>query len=705
MIALDPAARALGRAAALRAPRAFAALAGAELPAAATLIETDGHAATGHGAARYVHDWLATPALLAAHPRACFAAADGRVFRLLGDQQGWITPEQLGCPRSAPGTDQRAFLQAAIDYAVAAGLKGVMLHQRSYELWAPPRSSAFSAHDRHDGNFLVITGRIALASAHPLRTRLHCKGPTGGSLASDYQVLDAPEYGGAVIWRGSGIKIASTVNSGSPAEPDDALPLVTLERLVLFSDAVGTRNTAWPAYPPSRMAGRENCWDVSNKGIHVQQDRQAGIIRARDSDIIGFLGECVYSSALGKGGFVGRNLVMRHSNGQALNPNGPGLFDIDGLIAENCGFAIEGWGGRLNARIVNATFRDCKRGSLSGGWNWAADRREDGTLPLLYLDARFENCTDLHIGAYTHGRLVLVDTQLALIGLTAAHKVHDVDLDVTSICDAAGGMTAVRFGPAAGAPAQSLSDISVRLRCVRSRAAREAARGFNLLFSQSGSLGPDIYLRASGKVRKGGAVYGTMPDFGIAVIEQGLEITERGGASAFDPRTTPAPDLGAFWLRANFGGESGVFAMMLPADLARFNDGAEIIIEHRDDTSKQAVLDVGGLALLAYKDRVKLRADRFHNRWRVAEAPASIAVQTTLSVPATAAGAESGPYAVAHPAARPGARAEVRVMAASPHTVSAVRAEAGQVRFWLRNMDAGAAVPVAALPVSAAIAA
>ena len=435
MSALDFGARALALRANAQRPLIFNELASAALPESVTRIESQGHAAPGVGAASYVCDETANSALMTAHPLAIFRGAGGRHFRLTGAYDGFITPEQMGCPPYKEGVNQQPFIQAAIDYALAAGLNGVRFTQAVYELWCPLRMAEFSFNADHSGCFMVVTGQLSLESSHPLRSKLHCKGPNGGSLLTDYQVLKTTYYGDDVIWRGHAIKITGTEFASSAQLPAKSLSMAYIRNLVLFSDAVGVGNVSWPAFAPSRDPSRENCWDISNKGIYFQEDRQHGIVRAENVDVVGFLGECVYAPNQGKGGFIGRNLVLKHTNGQALNPNGPELFDIDGLYAENCGFSIEGWAGKSRGRIVNATFVNCVGGGVSGGTFFTAARREDGSLPILTLEATLQNCGDFHLGSYISGKLTLIDTQLALVVLTPTQLIHDIDLDVTTICD------------------------------------------------------------------------------------------------------------------------------------------------------------------------------------------------------------------------------------------------------------------------------
>lgn len=689
MSALDFGARALALRAGAQRPLTFTELAAADLPESVTRIESYGHFAAGAGPASYVSDSKASSALMTAHPAALFRGANDRHFRLMGDADGFITPEQMGCPPYTPGINQQPFIQAAINYALAAGLNGVRFTQRNYELWCPLRTAEYSLNTDHSGCFMVVTGQLTLESSHPLRSQLNCKGPNGGSLATDYQVLDTVNYGNNVIWRGHGIKITGTIGSGFAQAATNDLAMVKIRNLILFSDAVGVQNQSWPALAPSRDPSRENCWDISNKGLYFQQDKQIGIVQAENLDVIGFLGECIYSSGLGKGGFIGRNLVLKHTNGQALNPNGPEIFDVDGLYAENCAFSIEGWSGKTRGKIVNATFVKSKNGGIAGGTYWSSARRDDGSLPMLYLEATLQDCGDFYVGSYTSGTLTLIDTQMAVVLVHSSHIIRDVDLNVTSICDKRANIIAVRFAPFTGSAARSIENVNIRLHGMATADARANGRGIGSLLSQQGSLGPNNFVRASGQFKKIGAINGgTLPDFYVSIIDQGFELTDLGGPVFFNAATTPSPDIGVGWIRPGFSGASGLFTINIPANVNQHNDGAMVTVEHRDTGSINAMLDVGGLALLGFRDRVRLRADKIHNRWRVMEAPIPRSVTAPVTIPATALNAQAGPFTLALPGTRAWHQAQITPVAAlAGYVVSAVRAETDQIRFWLRNVD------------------
>lgn len=692
MSALDFAARGMALRGLAQRPRLFADLAAAQLPTSVNRIDSSGHATAGWGQATYVSDDLATASLAAAHPLAVFQGADGRYFRLAGDRAGMVTPEQVGCPKYQAGINQQPFIQAAIRYAEATGLSGVVLPQRTYELWCPQRTGAYTDQTHKSGHFIVIEGRIALVGGHPIRTKLHCRGPNGGSLETDFQVLNTPTYGGDVIWRGHGIFITGTVSTGLARLPDENLATITLRNLILYSDARGTRNVAWPAFPASRDPTRVNCWDTSNKGINFQANVQSGDVRAENVDIIGFLGECIYTSHLGQGAFYGRNIVCKHSNGQALNPNGPRVFDIDGFESENCGFTIEGWAGQGYARIVNARFKDSLRGNLNAGTGWAVQRRDDGSLPTLEIDALFQNCGDIYVGSGVFGKVTLIDSQLAVVGMTASQTIEDVTLDAVVVADAATSLTAVRFATYTGAAARSIRNVNISLNCTRTRAVREAGRAVLDLMTQSGSLGPEITVRAKGIVNRVGAVLsGPLPDFYASLVDEGIELLTAGATLVY-PQTTPSPVVGSGWLRlaGTAAGTTGIYPVTLPST-SQFNDSATLIIEHKDDSSTAVRFEIDGL-LLGYKDRIKLRAHKRFNKWIVVERPARLKTAASIALPAIAVGQEAGPFTIALTGAR--ARHEARVVPAADLpglVVSAVRAETDQIRFWMKNIDGAVA--------------
>lgn len=696
MSALDFGARALALRGAELSPRTFAKLQTVQLGSSLDRVESTGHLVEGLGAAAYVCDQTANAALLAAHPRAVFAGANGRYFRLLGTADGFVTPEMMGCPAYTAGVNQRPYIQAAVDYAKAVGLKGVAFVQETYELWAPVRTGAFTADTDHTGTFIVIDGfACSLIGKHGHRTTLDCKGPNGGNLLTDYQVLNSANYGGDVIWRGHAVKLTGSASAWATRPADRTLSHVTIRDLVLRTDMVGVRNNAWPAYPASRDATRVNCWDTSNKGIYCQQDRHIGDLTIENVDIIGFLGEALYAPAYGANGnckVVVRNVVVKHTNGQALNPNGMASMDVDGFYAENCSVGIEGWFGNTFGRLVNAHFKDCNQTQLSGGAGPSTPLRSDSSQPVLGVgNVIFENCGDIYVGSYVQGSISAIDTRVALVPLGPTALVHNTNLRITSVVHKASPTTAIRYAGYPGV-SQVICNTQIHLHAYRSKYAIENGFQFNALWSQSGSLGPKNYLYARGEGFGQVGTVTTVTDNYVALIDEGLDLTVSGAPSYFDPSATPAPDMATGVLRgATFAAGNGVYPVTLPAT-TMYPHNAEIVIEHRD-TAKPAgfmeILDAGTRrALVGLRDRVKLRCNRLHSRWDVITAPALRSATASIDVTSTALGAESGPYIVALPGCRPYYNAQVSAAALMPgFVISAIRPEDDKVKFWVRNID------------------
>lgn len=676
----------------------FAALGTASLPDSITAIDSAGYSAPGLGGGRYVCDALATAALAAAHPRACFPAASGRFFRLAGDADGFITAEQMGCGAYVAGVNQQPAIQAALNYAKAVKLRGVKFMQPTYELWAPLRTGPYATgkdpindNTNHTGNFLVVDQWDCCLLGMPgNKTTLYCKGPNGGSLMTDYQVFNGTFYGDSIIWRGNALKLTGTVGLGFPRPDASLLSHVRVENIRFLSDSVGTQNTNWP----SRVSD-PNSWDITNKGLYYQQDVHVGHASLTNVDIIGFLGESIYTAWTG-GSMLNvfevrlRNVVCKHSNGQAINANGPGMLDVDGFYSENCAFTLEGWGGLIYGRLVNAHFKDSKRGALTGGIYYDSGLRPDGSVPWLTVDATFENCGSVYIGSYAIGRLRLIDTVLAVVSVYSTQVIHSCNLDITAVCHRVNSLTPIRFSPWTGT-SQTIRNNRFRIACQRTKYAIDNGITFAALCTQQGSLGPGNYIYARGEVAAIGTVSAVTDNY-AAFVDEGLDMSTGGAPLVFDPTLVPSPDMGVGWLRAGtFSAGNGVYPVNLPAT-TMFSEGAELVIEHRDAGKTLCFVEIvdGGTrrALLGYKDGVKFRCNKLLARWDLVKAPAPRTASASIAIGSTATGAESGPYTIPLSGCRPWHQAQIVPPALTTgFAISAVRAETDQVKFWVRNYD------------------
>ena len=557
-----------------------------------------------------------------------------RAIELAGDSSGYITPEQLGCPGYAPGVDQRPWLQQAIDHVEATpGLNGVLLTQRQYELWrtewtGSPSDYGTTFHNS-SGNFLVVRKPIRIVSTHPLGTTLQFKGPNGGPLLTDYDVIDGTPYGDDKLHRGIGFLLWSETVVIAPQAPLEDLPALYLENIQLVTGMVAERDTTWPA-----SVGNPNCWDITNKCIAARNDHQHGRVEFRNCEIDGFFGEVLYLGGAidddhGSSELVIRQSVIRNSNGQAMNPNGCAVVDVDGLLVENCSATWEGYAGLRYARLANCMFRNCSSAAASAGSGSTNGRRDDGSQPVLTLhNVTAQNCARFFVGSHVKGKLHLIDTALWCFGATASDVLKNIDLDVTIECDTANIDGGIMLLADAAAPAQSVENVQIRALLTRSDRARANNLHHNGPIVLGASYGPNCAIRVRGD--HGGDMpnyLGSAPtftDYRVKLIDEGLDGTGSSGfpvaGRAFDAMANPDPEFGYGWLRATFGtpGTTGLFPVNVPP-LTNFLDGHEVTISNFDGSSPNARIIVAGRVVLGFNDVVKLRANKLRDRWDVVE--------------------------------------------------------------------------------------
>ena len=705
-MATDNIARSLATRALASEPRSFAELATARLAADIERIDSVGHAQPGLGAATYVRDERATAELMQTHPSACFAA-EGGYFRLLGTADAFVTPEMFGCPEYSPGINQQPYIQAAVDYCISAGLKGVYFPQPRYELWSPARvgyapGDGYS-NTNHTGNFIVVrNGAMTLIGKHGQRTILHCKGPNGGDMLTDYQVVSVSGYGGDCIWRGAALKLCGTVSAYGPREADEKLSHLNIKDLVFLTDMVGTQNTDWPAYAPSHPSGaRENSWDVSNKGIYTQQDRQHGDMRFENVDMIGWLGEAFYlpgsfaAPDLTVGSKVTmRNCVVKHTNGQALNPGGPLVLDIDGFYAENCSAGWEGGAAIGQSRIVNAHFRNCRAASAAGSNSLESALRPDGTMPVCVVDILCENCGQFYAGSFLQGRLRLIDTSLTLKTVTETQRITGIHLDVTVINHARGLGYAVQFDGLSIPGSKMIDRNVIRLAVHRTKEAETAGHACAALVNQIGSLGPGNVVYARGLAHQPGGSTSTSDNY-VSIIDEGIAVSSANYGTTFDPTVTSSPDMSSGYMRAaGFSQGWSRSTVNLPSR-TNYGHGAEITIAHMDGAHTNKIMEVkdGTIvrALISYKNATRFRCDHAKARWEVINPPAPFKAVAQINLEATPLGGETGPYRISAPGCRGYFQADVSsgygVSLPAGLVVSAVRADTDAINFWVRNLN------------------
>jgi hypothetical protein len=613
MNAMDIVARAIAVRAATQLTYTFVELGQAGLPDTSR-IETIGHSDKGWGAATYIADELATVELLTAHPAAVFKA-QGRVLRLLGTD-GSITPEQVGCPPYKPGVNQQPYIQAAINYAQAVGLDGVLLTQPIYELWCPVRRGDLVAAENHSGSFLLIQAPVSLKSNQAGRTTLHCKGPHGGSLETDYQVLSDTDQETQVIWRGPGIKIAGGgVDRQHPAS-DLVRPSILLQNIILHSDATQGGDAS------SAMVQDSDHAVSLHKGITCDHDGTDAVLRIENVDVSGFLGDCISLSnsetADGMMKFIGRNIVLKQSTGCAIALHGVDIVDVDGLAAEKCSLSVFGSIGRDHGHLRNARFRDCGPGTIYGGST--ADTASEMFQPLGDIHLRLENCGDLNVGANLKAQIDAIDTRVLAVATGPDTPIRNVDAHIVSTAHRAVLDGSLHLAAHPDGQAQNVENCSFKLD-VR-RTSHAVLNGFHhksMIVFGSASYGArnDIRVRGDG----GGeliTISKPLTGMRVKVVDDGVDTSLATAPARFDATATATPEFQHVWLRAEFGGSAGRFGLATPST-SDFAEGHEAIIEHRDAASPDATLVIDNTVELVFGGRVKLRARKVAGRWDVIE--------------------------------------------------------------------------------------
>lgn len=668
------------------------------------LVLTSGRSLIGQASGSYVADGLATPALLAAHPRFVAQSSNGRIFRAL-PADGELPVELGGAIGDGQANDQPA-IQAAIAYAEAIGVRTITFGAATYRLHCPVRTSepagAASEH-YYDGHPIVVSSPLVLRSVRHGGSRLAFRHVDGSPRGPNYQLVMSPATGQPTVWRGGGIFLRCPALA--PADYADR-PGLTLIDLTLDGGIPRSGFYDWPA-----RASDGDGWDITDKGIWVEGDRISGDIRLIRTTVSGFRGELIYQAGSGNGEIQIRAAVLSDTNGNLIQAGGTSL-DIDGLIGRNAFQAYEGWAGR-NGRMVNTVFENCvKTGGIAGGrfspgaFNNAPTRMDDGQAPWLVIDAQFNNCGVVRLGSWVRGQIRLTDSFLMLDANEVYREgLHDVDLEVLAQVDQLDNLTAAVLVGSATAGAKTLSDIRLRLQCYRSEEARANARVHTQPVESWGSIGPNVVIEHGGGEAKrnsgpAGNPLSDVPDF-LPCFRANRWVrtaTDWSGTLqdiAAAPQIVPRADFMAVYTAA-----PGTWPVSLP--VAGIGHGHDLLIRNiaAPGTFVSLAASGAGAALPARRiiapgERIALRFDAETGQWFEVQPPAALKGSAVPMIAVVPAGQVSPELVVACPGAAAGMAAQV-APAADPGAdfeICGVRAVTDQVRFRLRNLGAAAAAP------------
>lgn len=460
-------------AAAPAAPFLFADLAAAQVAASTSTITTAGYSAIGRGAASYVSDALATPALAAAHPRCCRASVDGRFFRLLPNPDGAITVAQTGALGS--GNDRPAF-QAALDYAAAMGIRHVRVPDGTYDLWCSQRTTAQREAVATDGSMLCVTASVRLSA--DTCAVLRRRGPTGGAIDSDYQTV------GGSPWRGGGIHL---YGDSYPYPADEAawtIQWFEMENIELDGGGmVGTKVAT--------------SVDASDKGIFFHNAVRR--VTLKNCRIHHFYHELLYGGNQTRPvGEIHLQRVKAHGSGHAALSFGMARKVVD-LLGEYGDAAKAAELSGSDYTFVGTRFFDAGQLAFAASDPRAIPADQDPAFPAYGTELRkttligveAQNVDSVSLGSYTYGELHVIDGRTQL-----ADRAGEIALRLTATLDQANGLTALAVtGPEtlpAGTAAGCLPrNIKIDLKANVTRKAQDAGRGWTSVLALGGHLDPE----------------------------------------------------------------------------------------------------------------------------------------------------------------------------------------------------------------------
>lgn len=220
----------------------------------------------------------------------------------------------LGNWNGTTGNDDTAAIQSAINAAVAAGGGIVFFPAGNYRV--QPQSARTSDPGNNaatDGHALLVNGsNVVLTGAGKSTTKLTFRAYGGGDPTTSYQTVSSK------VWRGGGIFIVGGSTSGTTTRN------IRIERLEMDG---GCTYTGLNTYPASTSTG--DGWDITNKGVWLQNDKYIDNVTIEDCILHNFRGEVVYSGGLYVGKVTGRKLEIYGTNGDCWSTSGA-------IIVEDC---------------------------------------------------------------------------------------------------------------------------------------------------------------------------------------------------------------------------------------------------------------------------------------------------------------------------------------------------------------------------------
>lgn len=682
-------------------------------------ILTLGYSAAGDlGGTIYVDDALTDAALTAAHPLVCFSTNGGtRHWRPLG-VNGTIMVEAAGAagdPNLTYAVNDQPKIQAAITYANAVGLRTVGFGKAAYTIWHPTRTTDPADGYATDGCGMVLTKTTRLVGMSGKgMTRIYSRNNNGGDLGGTTPGTNFQIVAGKV-WRGHGIFVARPATDPGIYER----PGVEMENISLQG---GTLATSLYTYPASTVNG--DGWDITHKGIYVCADGFTGTTIVKNSEVVGFRGELIYSSNNQvSGALYMDNVLLAESNGQSFNPAG-GYVYATNVRSYNTVACFEGWGGVTG--YIQGWFYNIlsNASSIQGGvYNTSgsgsyykpqipASGPFAGQRPTLFLDITVQSAgKQVLIGSWLHGRITAIDTVLQANVSTFPEGIINTNLEIKTIVDKQGLSSALSLTPSATAGSQLIRNCRYDVTVEYTDRAQTAGYVLTdrILVLGGTSFGPDVTLTGRGRSNRSDGMSGTkaaLQDNGVRW--KNCELSPRAsidtGVSGQNVSTSATLVLMGSWMGISGTGNTQVDVILPTTGIP---DGAELNLENVTGSNSGFTFTlgvagssgfIGGKRVIGPRSgdhRVQLIFDKVAGGWRALTPQHPLTAVATIDIPSIAAGAVSAVQTVTCYGARVGMVATVNGFSdlGDNAAIVDVRPVTDAVKFRILNRDAAAYDP------------
>lgn len=271
--------------------------------------------------------------------------------------------------------DDTPGIQAAIDYIGASGGGMVYLPAGTYKI--QPQASV-AANPARANALRIDSDNLVLVGDGPALTKLSFRVYGDRDPTSNYELY--PWYsrdGSPNVWRGSAIFIAGG------ADPEHSRRNITIENIEI-DGGVRPGNTGDRTVPAGTMTGEG--WDISHKGIHLQEDRHHQGIVIRNVHAHDFRGEIVF----GGGQFIDdvriEHCDLHGTNAACLSLTGSQVVR-DSRFHDAAHACIESAHFAKAARYVDNEFSQARIGlTIQSAW--------DSAYPIEIAGNTFSECAD-----------------------------------------------------------------------------------------------------------------------------------------------------------------------------------------------------------------------------------------------------------------------------------------------------------------------